>query len=103
MNGPRFNLGRLVISIAGSFTHNPADGRDNALWLAQTVEDLLSIDPSPLTVDSIAKTTHETLKRYDELAAVQYAARHQLISSLRRRGRPSFGEPEQPHPQSPSR
>jgi transcriptional regulator NrdR family protein len=95
-NDSHFNLGRLTISIFKSFTHNPSDGQKNALWLAQTVEDALLIDTSPLTIASITKTTYKTLKRYDELAALQYAAQHQLISSLRRRGRPSLHVHEQP-------
>lgn len=85
-----FNLGRLILSIAGSFTHNTAEGQYNALWLAQTVEDTLSSQRTTLTPGDIEATTHQTLKKYDELAAIQYAAKHNLISSTRRRGRPSL-------------
>lgn len=59
--------------------------------LAQTVEvQLLGLNKTLLTSDEIADQTYLTLKRYDELAAVQYAARHQLITTVRRRGRPSI-------------
>lgn len=85
-----FNIGHLIISISQSFTHNPNEGQKNALWIAQTVEDKLSMDKTALTTEHIALVTYNTLKQYDELAAVQYAARHQLISSVRRRGRPSL-------------
>ena len=91
----RFNLGRLIISISDSFTHNTQDGRENALWLAQTIEDNLSLTKEPLTLNHIATTTYKVLKYYDELAALQYAAKHRLISSVRRRGRPSLREREQ--------
>jgi transcriptional regulator NrdR family protein len=85
-----FNLGKLLLSIAASFTHNPHSAQYDSLWLAQTVEDALSMDDSTLTPAVIAETTHDTLKRFDELAAIQYAAKHHLITSVRRRGRPSL-------------
>lgn len=85
-----FNLGKLLLSIAASFSHNQKSAQYDSLWLAQTVEDTLSMDTHVLTPGQIAQITYETLKRFDELAAVQYAARHQLISNVRRRGRPSF-------------
>lgn len=89
-----FNLGRLILSIAGAFTHNPAEGQYNALWLAQTVEDTLSTERTSITPQDIEATTHQVLKKYDELAAIQYAAQHQLIFSTRKRGRPSLRGPE---------
>lgn len=98
-----FNLGKLIISIAKAFTHAPNDGTYNALWLAQTVEDTLSTQRKVITPEDIEATTHAILKRFDELAAVQYAAQHRLIISVRRRGRPSLRGPERPTPPSPSR
>lgn len=88
-----FNLGKLILSIARSFTHSPSEGEYIALWLAQTVEDTLSTQRQVITPDDITATTHQVLKQFDELAAVQYAARHNLISSTRRRGRPSLRAP----------
>lgn len=85
-----FNLGKLLLSIAGAFSHNEKSAHYDSLWLAQTVEDKLSMDKEALTPETIAETTYAVLKRFDELAAVQYAARHHLITSVRRRGRPSF-------------
>lgn len=87
-----FNLGRLILSIAAAFSHNPHAAKYDSLWLAQSVEDSLSMNPSDLTPHLIASTTHATLRRFDELAAVQYAARHHLITSVRRTGRPSITE-----------
>lgn len=88
-----FNLGKLIISISKAFTHSPKDAEYSALWLAQTVEDTLSTEHTVVTPEEIEAITHQALKRFDELAAVQYAAQHQLISSTRqRRGRPSLHE-----------
>ena len=42
-----------------------------------------------LSTADIAHTTHQILKRYDPVAALQYGARHGMVTSLRRRGRPS--------------
>lgn len=85
-----FNLGKLIISIAGAFTHQPEKAAYEAMWLAQTVEEILSREYKVITADDIAAVTHQALKRFDELAAVQYAARHRLITSVKRRGRPSI-------------
>lgn len=84
-----FNLGRLIISIAAAFQHDPEAAKNDALWLAQTVEQTLLTERRHINREDITATTHQVLKRYDELAAVQYAAKHQLITSTRRRpGRP---------------
>lgn len=85
-----FNLGRLILSIAAAFSHNPHAAKYDSLWLAQTVEDTLSMQPGTLTPVTIAQATYATLKRFDELAAIQYAARHHLVTNVRRRGRPSI-------------
>ncbi|MBI3889353.1 hypothetical protein HY312_02145 [Candidatus Saccharibacteria bacterium] len=88
-----FNLGKLILSIAAAFSHDVHGAQYESLWLAQTVEDKLSMDTSgQLTSALISQTTYLTLKRFDELAAVQYAAKHHLISAVRKRGRPSFNE-----------
>ncbi len=99
-----FNLGRLIISIGAAFAHDAQQAKEASLWLAQTVESTLSTQINTITPDDIAAVTHQTLKRFDELAAVQYAAKHQLISSTRRRaGRPSLREHGPSKPESPSR
>ncbi|MDB5165134.1 MAG: hypothetical protein JWM00_24 [Candidatus Saccharibacteria bacterium] len=101
-----FNLGQLIVSIADAFSHNPNEGKKYALWLAQTVETTLSTQhPALLTPEDIEATTHVVLKSFDEVAAIQYAAKHQLIisASIKRRGRPSLVSPVRPTDASPSR
>lgn len=95
-----FNLGKLILSIAQAFTHAPGTAQYNALWLAQTVEDALSTEHQTITPAEIEATTHHVLKRFDEAAALQYAIKHQLLTSTRRRpGRPSMRERGQSTPQ----
>lgn len=89
-NNKEFNLGKLTLSIAKAFTHSSKDAQYNSLWLAQSVEDQLSTQRENITPEDISAITHMVLKRFDELAAVQYAAQHGLITSVRRRGRPSL-------------
>lgn len=85
------SVGKLTLSIAKSFSHNLHSAEYDSMNLAQTVElKLLSLNKNPLVSDEIADITYETLKRYDELAAIQYAAQHHLITTVRRRGRPSI-------------
>ncbi len=100
-----FSLGKLTISIARAFAHDQEKAAYGSLWLAQTVETTLSSEHEIITPDDIAAITHYTLKNFDELAAVQYAATHQLISAARRRGRPSLLPHERGHgtDESPSR
>jgi len=87
-----FSIGKLTLSIAASFSHDTHTAEFNSMDLAQTVElQLLRLsNETTITPSKIAEYTHQTLKRYDELAAVQYAAKHQLIATIRRRGRPSI-------------
>lgn len=98
-----FNLGKLILSIAKAFSHMPQEAEYNALWLAQTVEDTLSTEHTTITAEDIEAVTHTVLKRFDELAAVQYAAQHHLISSTRKRGRPSWRGHDRATEDSPSR
>lgn len=99
-----FNLGKLTLSIAQAFTHDRKTAEYHALWLAQTVEDTLSSQRENITPEDIEATTHTVLRRFDELAAVQYAARHRLIVSARQRpGRPSLRERGPRTDESPSR
>jgi len=94
LTGPRkselFNLGRLTISIANAFTHDPEEAKHSALSLAQTVEDILSSERKSITPGDIEAVTHNVLKNFDELAAMQYAMQRGLISSTKRRGRSSL-------------
>lgn len=85
-----FNLGRLILSISAAFSHDRHAAQYESLWLAQTVEDSLSVSEAPLTPEAISQTTHEVLERFDALAAVQYAARHHLITTVKKRGRPTL-------------
>lgn len=98
-----FNLGKLILSIAKAFSHAPDQAEQYALPLAQTVEETLYGHKGALHAKDILQVTHRVLKRFDELTALQYAAQHQLISSVRRRGRPSLASHEPPTPPLPSR
>lgn len=98
-----FNPGKLLLSIAGAFAHNKESATYDSWWLTETVEEILATDVKNITPDDIAAVTHAVLGRYDELAAIQYAAQQQLVTSLRRRGRPSLALLDRQKRQSPSR
>jgi len=86
-----FSLSKLTLSIAASFTHDQAARQLHSLPLAETVEYLLISQVKQPSVDDILAVTHQVLKRFDEVAAFQYAAMHGLIAATRtRRGRPSI-------------
>lgn len=84
-----FNIGQLILSIAQAFSHAPNVAKAHAFSLAKTVEDILSTEVKLITPEEIAAVTHAVIKRFDELAGLQYAARHQLVTTIRKRGRPS--------------
>jgi len=100
LNGGKqyFNSGRLIISIAAAFTHRPDEGKMDALWLSRQVETFLATQKrTSVSAEDLAAVVHATLRRYDEIAAMQYAVRHKLVTSIRkRRGRPSLHEHERP-------
>lgn len=84
-----FSLSKLTLSIAASFTHDTTARQLHSLPLAETVEQLILQEVHTPSRDDIAAYTHQVLKRFDELAALQYAAQHGLVESVRRRkGRP---------------
>lgn len=96
-------MGKLIISLSRAFQHNPTDAELATLELAQTIETLLLTELKTITPEDIEVIAHQVLKRYDELAAMQYAAQHQLITSSKRRGRPSLHERGPRTDESPSR
>lgn len=87
----RFSPGRLVISIHAALVNIP-DAANASYELARTIEQRVVARydlSSPITISAIANEAYQTLKQFDELSAIQYGARHRLIASIRRRGRPS--------------
>lgn len=76
-----FNLGVLIVSIYESFTHDRDKGGRDCYWLAETVTQALHSQVEHLTTDEIAALTHKTLLAYDKIAGLQYALRHQMLTS----------------------
>ena len=89
-----FSIGKLILSIARSFNHNKKLAGSYSYDLANTIQDkLIHLHNKPaISSQHIAEITHSTLQNFDQIAALQYAAQHNLIISQRkrRRGRPSF-------------
>lgn len=84
-----YSIGKLIVSISRSFSHNSHSAQFDSLHLAETVETTLLTSGKELSADDIAAITHQTLKQFDPVAAIQYAAQHDLITTKRRPGRPS--------------
>lgn len=86
-----FNLGKLIISVAAAFSHSTDEAKYQSFWIAQTIEDILSTQYKTITPEVISAVTHQCLKRFDEVAAMQYALKHQMLTSTKRRpGRPAL-------------
>lgn len=71
-----FSIGRLTLSIAKAFVHDPDKGRLAAYELARTVEQQLVGKDSQLTDADIYLASQQVLARYDKMAATVYAAQH---------------------------
>ena len=89
-----FSLGTLTVSINQAFTHCASNHGSTSYSLARTAVQQLAkraaqAQQYTISTADIAHTTHQILKRYDPVAALQYGARHGMVTSLRRRGRPS--------------
>jgi len=93
-----FSIGKLILSIARSFNHNEKLAGSYSYDLANTIQDKLTHLQNKPTISSqyIAEITHSTLQNFNQIAALQYAAQHNLITPQRkkRRGRPSFSYSE---------
>lgn len=85
-----FSLGQLHLSIASCFSHQPDRAGQDSLELAKTVQTKLLTKGDSLSRHQLATITHSVLHQFDPIAALQYAARHQLLTSTKRRpGRPA--------------
>ena len=82
-----FSIGKLMLSIARSFNHNEKLAGSYSYDLANTIQDKLILLQNKPTISS---------QHIDQIAALQYAAQHDLIipQRKRRRGRPSFSYSE---------
>ena len=93
-----FSIGKLMLSIARSFNHDDRLAAPYSYDLANTIQDKLTLLQNEHTISPqyIAEITHSTLQNFDQIAALQYAAQHNLITPQRkkRRGRPSFSYSE---------
>ena len=84
---------KLTISIWKSFQHDPHLGSLVAGDLALTV--IAKVTPSTsVTPAEIAQVAYQTIRRYDESAGLTYALQHRLLTSVKRRGRPSLVSPD---------
>lgn len=88
-----FSRGKLTVSIYRSLSPQFSQKAGSISYeLAQTVEQqlLLHYDlTAAVTASAIADMTYRTLKKFDEISALQYGASHNIVTSIRRRGRPS--------------
>lgn len=83
-----FNPGRLytdILECVAPYNH----GRyDDAFWLSQTVEErVILLGKKSITTVQIKELVYDALKNYDQVASIQYAAKHGMNNKLRR-GRP---------------
>ncbi|HEX6258265.1 MAG TPA: hypothetical protein VFZ48_02195 [Candidatus Saccharimonadales bacterium] len=82
-----YNPAQLLQSIVECFAHT-ADATQHAYWLLRTIEDSLAANHTPaIQVGHLKQMVYTTLSGFDDLAGVQYAARHNLKEILRKQQR----------------
>lgn len=80
-----FNTGRLYTDIVSCFEHASESRHDDTFWIARTIEDAVSTAGKlAITTSELKNITYEVLTKFDPLAGVQYAARHHLVTELRK-------------------
>lgn len=88
-----FSRGKLTVSIYRSLaSHLGAEAGTMSYELAHTIEQQLILRydiTEAITATAVADMTYHTLKNFDEISALQYGASHGIVTSIRRRGRPS--------------
>lgn len=83
-----FNPGRLYTDILECITPQDLARYDDAFWLSQTIEErIILVGEKIITTGQIKEIVYEALKNYDQVASIQYAAKHGMNNKLRR-GRP---------------
>ncbi len=71
-----FHHTKLLISIASCFEHVPKKRAENAEALTKTVEAKLLQKGTETSPQAICEAVYISLKHFDRLASVQYAAKH---------------------------
>lgn len=85
-----FSLGKLHLSIAACFSHNPESAGGDSLELAKTIQTALLSKGPKLSSQQLALIVQARLQNFDSLAALQYGIKHQLITSTKAKpGRPA--------------
>lgn len=88
-----FNIGKIIICIYKSSSHNPKLATENGFDLAMTVFNKIISDNNNVTITSnkLKNILYTTLKNFDELMALQYGAQEGIVTSTRKGpGRPSI-------------
>lgn len=72
-----FSDARLLLSVARCLEHESTRKPEHAKWLTQHITDeLIKRNSDLFKTDEIIIVAYETLKRFDQLASVQYGARY---------------------------
>lgn len=71
-----FHHAKLLISIASCFEHKPLKRAENAEALTRTVETKILHKGEETSPEAISEAVYTSLKHFDKLASVQYAAKH---------------------------
>ncbi len=71
-----FHHTKLLISVASCFEHIPKKRAENAEALTKTIEAKILLNGVETSPQAICEAVYTSLKRFDRLASVQYAAKH---------------------------
>lgn len=86
-----FSPPRLIVNLASYLAHRQTAAADDAYWLTETIGQTLlrrGNSGQAVPMHEFIKTVHSILERFDALAGLQYAARHRIVTNIRKTGRP---------------
>jgi transcriptional repressor NrdR len=79
-----FNPGILLLDLSESLAHSSPQAAHNAYWLTRSIEDDIIIVGGEITTKILKAKSHAALSRFDTLAGMQYALKHQLFDKIKR-------------------
>lgn len=83
-NSTPYNPGILLISLYEALSAVDDQAKNNVYWLLRTIEDDLVLMGDAISSEQIEQRSHSALSRFNTLAGIQYALKHNLLDQIKR-------------------
>ena len=80
-----YNLGVLLVDLHEALLRSSSEAAQDAFWLTRSIEDdLMVLGRQTITTTELKAIAHAALARFNTMAGIQYAAKHQLLDKIKR-------------------